>query len=111
MYIVGMENPPEHKPLPDKETKFDWDKFMNLPEVRQAIRRFPDIAKALLNHKERTSKRSLIMTMTLFIIGFSTVIVLTLTHGISSEATAFLLGVLLTGVISVIKGFTGGWED
>jgi hypothetical protein len=110
-----MENPPEQKPQPDKEPKFDWDKFMNLPEVRQAIRRVPDIVKDHLSIKERTqnreSKRSLIMTVTLFIIGFSTVIVLTLTHGISSEATAFLLGVLLTGVISVIKGFTGGWED
>jgi hypothetical protein len=57
---------------------------------------------------DRTSKRFMWMTLFLFVIIVVTTVILTLTSKISGEATSFLLGVVVTGAISVIRDFTGG---
>jgi len=97
---------------PSKQISFDWNRFFDIPEVRQALSQLPDVYKESQNIKERatnkTGTRFILMTTFLFASLITTVIVLTVASKISTEGTSFLLGVIITGAISVIRDFTGG---
>lgn len=105
-----MAKPKEQEPEEGKEPQFDWNEFWKNPEVRQQIPRLVDLWNKHFDIKERTairaSKRFLIISITLFVAIVISVIWLTLADRISTEATAFLLGVIITGTISIIRDFT-----
>ena len=93
-------------------TPLDLNKLLGSGEIQNAIPRLVDIFEKTIDVKEATAKRMnsrfLIIALTLFITVVISVTWLTLEDGISSEATAFLLGVIITGAISIIRDFTGG---
>lgn len=91
---------------------FDLNEFMQSKEVRKAIPRLVELWSKHLEIEDRAKSKArnhfLIMTVGLFTLILLTVIWLTLTNHVSSETVAFLLGVIITGAIAVIRDFTGG---
>ena len=101
------EQEQEYEPEP-----FDFNEFMQSKEVQKAIPRLVELWSKHLEIKDKSTNRArnhfLIMTIALFALILTTVVWLTLTNNISSETVAFLLGVIITGAIAVIRDFTGG---
>lgn len=96
----------------DSTEPFDLNEFMQSEEVQKAIPRLVDLLAKNLEIKEKTTNKArnhfLIMTISLFTLILTTVVWLTLTDKVSTETVAFLLGVIITGAIAVIRDFTGG---
>jgi len=101
-----MENPQE------KPSQFDLNRFLESSEIQQKINKLIELWEKYIDVKERIAKRAsnrfLIIALTSFTLIIVAVIWLTLAKSISSEDTAFLLGVIITGAISIIRDFTGG---
>ena len=106
------EHSSKEKEEPVKEANpSGWDKLLGLPEIGQAILHAIDTWQKSIEANavttNRAGKRFLVLAIVIFIIITGSVVLLTLVNKISSEATAFLLGVIVTGAIAIIRDFTG----
>lgn len=99
----------EQEPEPEP---FDLNEFMQSEEVQKAIPRLVELWAKHLEIKDKFARvaqnRFLTMTISLFTLILATVVLLTLTNKVTTETVAFLLGVIITGAIAVIRDFTGG---
>ncbi len=91
--------------------QFDMNAFFQIPEVQKAV---PELIKLLgikIDVNDRAKGRDRInflwITIVLFLIVTMLILVLALNNKISSEGVAFLLGVIVTGAIAIIRDFTG----